>query len=237
MAKLETPSHIEIASLRSQQVQDYDLMATGTGTPWEDRGTHGTVGGFFKTAFMAMFKPRALYALLRRPNTTKDANAFVIGCGIFWSLAVATHALLMIARSTTPIDPARDLVRHLIFFIASPFIFYGLMAVAKNVFAVVVESELKKGTPRSLATNVFAYAAAPSILAPLLVPIHWAAGAGVVWLWITLVATTGARSRMRMSFAGSLIGVVLGVAVVAAIVAGGWFALVWVLGSLLSLGQ
>jgi hypothetical protein len=236
MAKMETPAHIEIASLRDQQVKDVDLMVPGHGTPWEDRGSHGVVGAFAKTVFMAIFKPAALYALMRRPNTTKDARVFVMACGLFWSLAVLLHAVVIIVRSVQPVDPATDLIDHFVMLIAAPFILTGLVAVARNVFSVLIESELKKGTPKSLAANIWGYAAAPSVVAPLLVPIHWVAGAAVVWLWILVVATVGARSRMRLSFAGALIAAGIGVGVVALIVTGAWFAIYWVLGSLLTLG-
>ncbi len=237
MAKMETPAHIEIASLREKQVHDVDLMAPGPGTPWENRGSLGTVGSFFKTAGAMMFKPSQTYAMLSRPNATGDGKSFVFICSFFWSLAVITHAIVMVIRSPEPIDPTGDLMGHFIFVIAAPFIFIGLLAIARNIFSTLVESELKKGTPKSLAANVFAYAAAPSIIAPLVVPLNWAIGVAVVWLWIALIATAGARSRMRLSFGGGLIAVFLGVFVVGVIIAGGWFGLIWVLGSLLTMGN
>jgi hypothetical protein len=227
MAKYEPPAHIEIAALRAQQAQEVDLMAAGEGTPWEDRGTHGNVGGFFKTAGLSLFKPAKLYALLRRPSTTGDANGFLFGCGIMWSVAVLIDAIVTATvRADDDFDPMTGLIGHAALMVAAPFILYGLVLMATNIFSTVVESELRKGTPRSLATNIFAYAAGPSVLAPLLLPIHPAAG-GVVVLLMAIAAIVGARSRMRLSVVGGTIGVLLGTVVAVGIVVGGYFVLGW----------
>ncbi|HEV7298156.1 MAG TPA: hypothetical protein VGN72_02245 [Tepidisphaeraceae bacterium] len=224
MAKYEPPAHIEIAALRAQQVQDIDLMASGPGIPWEDRGTHGPVSGFFKTAGQSLSKPAHMYSLLRRPNTTGDARNFIFACGTMWSLGALLHGIVT-ATGIRGGDAARSsLLPYALLIIAAPFVLYGLMSIATGIFSTIIESELKKGTPRSLATNVFAYAAGPSVLAPLLLPIHWA-GAAIVVLWMTVTVIVGARTRMRLSVTGGTIGAVLSMAAIVGITVGAYFGL------------
>lgn len=225
MAKLEVPAHIEIAALKEKQVQDVDLMASGPGTPWEDRGSHGAVSAFFKTAGIATFKPAALFQLIRRPNSAQDANLFLMISGGMWSLALIVDAAVMIARGRVA-DMAMFLFVRGVLACAAPFILLGLLTVATNVYTKIVEGELKRGTPRTLAQNIFGYAAGPSLLAPLLFPVHWAGGLVVVF-WMLMVAIVGARSRMRLSMAGGAIGVVLGMAVAGGIATAAYFGVDW----------
>jgi len=221
MAKYEVPAHIEIAALKAQQVQDVDLMASGPGTPWEDRGSHGSASAYFKTAGLTLFKPVQLFKLMRRPNSITDSRGFLFINGAMWSLAVLLHAAVLMARGLVG-SPATDLLLHIALILAAPFILFGLITIATNVYSPLVEGELKKGTPRTLAQNVFLYATGPSVIAPLLVPIHWA-GLAVPLLWMVVVAAVGARSRMRLSVAGSIISVVLGMGVAGAVAVGAYF--------------
>ena len=186
MAKYEVPAHIEIAALKAQQVKDVDLMASGPGIPWEDRGSHGAAAAFLKTAGMSLFKPSAMYQLLRRPNSPTDANSFMMVCGGLWSLGYVINLIVAYVRGLI-VEPAIDLVPHVAMIVVAPFGLYMLMTVATNVYGQVTEGELKKGTPRSLAQNVFGYATGPSLLAPVLLPLHWT-GPIVLLLWMTVTA-------------------------------------------------
>src|ERR1700733_8705186 len=91
MSRIRPPENIEIASLRKKQKTVFDPMTAGVGTPWEDRGTHGTVGAFFKTCFMSMTSPAKLMGAIRRPETVNDARAFLFGiCGV-WAISALMH--------------------------------------------------------------------------------------------------------------------------------------------------
>src|SRR5580693_7106695 len=92
MTSGEDPYHI--AALRQRSVAQQDLMHAGNGTPWEDRGSGGSIGAFVKTVLRSMFTPGTLLNSLRRPETTSDAAAFAWICGIMWSLGIITNDIL-----------------------------------------------------------------------------------------------------------------------------------------------
>jgi hypothetical protein len=225
MAKYEPPANINIAAMRHEQENFVDLMAAGPGTPWEDRGSHGVMMGYLKTAWMSLFSPAKLFAMIRRPNSTPDANGFVVGCGVMWSIAVAFDAVRYYFQHRQTIDPATDLLFHFAMIVAAPFILYGLLTIVMRIFNVMVENELRHGTPKALAINVISYAAGPSVVAPILLPVHWAGGVLVV-AWIAFAAAAGAKTRMRLSTAGATIAVVVGVAAACALAVAGYFALI-----------
>src|SRR6266705_6979086 len=87
MAKPTPPPNVAIASLDARKQTMFNLMAPGPGTPWEDRGSIGVIGAFFKTAFRSMFKPAELLDSIRRPETGGDSFSFAIGCGVMWALS------------------------------------------------------------------------------------------------------------------------------------------------------
>ncbi|HEV8378308.1 MAG TPA: hypothetical protein VGP99_05625, partial [Tepidisphaeraceae bacterium] len=82
MAKPTPPSNVAIASLDVRKQTVFNLMAPGPGTPWEDRGSIGVIGAFFKTCFKSMFKPADLLDSIRRPETGGDSFSFAIGCAL-----------------------------------------------------------------------------------------------------------------------------------------------------------
>src|SRR4051794_22498763 len=88
---VDTPTDLELAALRARQARARNPLEPGPGTPWEDRGSIGTVGAFFKTVGAALTRPGALLDSMRRPETPADARAFVIGCGVFWGLGWLVH--------------------------------------------------------------------------------------------------------------------------------------------------
>src|SRR6267142_1453752 len=94
MAKSTPPPNVAIASLDARKQTMFNLMAPGPGTPWEDRGSIGVFGAFFKTAFKSMFKPAQLLDSIRRPETTGDSFSFALGCGLMWTLSAAVHGYL-----------------------------------------------------------------------------------------------------------------------------------------------
>src|SRR4051812_37597202 len=87
MAKSSPPPNVAIASLDARKQMMFNLMAPGPGTPWEDRGSVGVIGAFFKTCFRSMFKPADLLDSIRRPETGGDSFSFAIGCGLMWAIS------------------------------------------------------------------------------------------------------------------------------------------------------
>src|SRR5436309_9553602 len=98
MAKSIPPSNVAIASLDARKQTMFNRMAPGPGTPWEDRGSVGVVGAFFKTCFRSMFKPAELLDSIRRPETGGDSFAFAIGCGLMWAISAGIHGYLYYRR-------------------------------------------------------------------------------------------------------------------------------------------
>src|SRR5689334_19147711 len=94
MAKPIPPPNVAIASLDARKQTMFNLMAPGPGTPWEDRGSIGVVGAFFKTAFRSMLKPADLLDSIRRPETGGDSFSFAMGCGLMWAISALIHGYL-----------------------------------------------------------------------------------------------------------------------------------------------
>jgi hypothetical protein len=228
MAKIEVPSNIEIPALKVKQAQDVDLMAAGPGIPWEDRGNHGPVGGYLKTVTMALTSPRKLYEDIRRPNVFGDARTFGRISSAFWAVGVLVDAVVWYVRfgRNDPFDIA-SFIPHLVIAVAAPFIFYGLMNLALRMFNSMADNELKRGTPTSLAANVFMYATAGSVLAPFLVWAPWGIGSVVVFGVIATIAIVGARTRMRLSTSGAVVNVLMPIAGVGALALVGSFGVKW----------
>src|SRR6266566_4018924 len=88
------PPGVAIASLDARKTQILNLMAPGPGTAWEDRGSIGVFGAFFKTAFKSMFKPAQLLDSIRRPETGGDSFSFALGCGVMWALSALLHGYI-----------------------------------------------------------------------------------------------------------------------------------------------
>src|SRR5436189_1018304 len=101
MAESVVGSNVRIAALEKKRVEHLDPMAAGNGTPWEDRGSSGIAGAFFKTCWMSLVSPATLLRDIRRPETTSDATAFAIGCGILWGFSWLIHGALFAEYAKT----------------------------------------------------------------------------------------------------------------------------------------
>jgi hypothetical protein len=93
MAKAQIPADVDIASLKKKVVQQSNLMATGSGTPWEDRGSLGFVKAFLATCFKSLISPGQLWDQIRRPETTSDATVFAVWCGVIAGISWVVHSL------------------------------------------------------------------------------------------------------------------------------------------------
>src|SRR5438045_1880810 len=172
MAKSSTPPPgVAIASLDARKTQILNLMAPGPGTDWEDRGSVGVFGAFFKTAFKSMFKPAQLLDSIRRPETGGDSFSFALGCGLMWTLSAAVHGYLYYRHlfkleqetwESTKTD--RYTVNgHLyviigaILAILMPVIVLLFQKFGSRIYYSLVHTEMTSKSPPVLVYNIFGY--------------------------------------------------------------------------------
>jgi hypothetical protein len=232
MAKPIPPSNVAIASLDARKQTMFNLMAPGPGTPWEDRGSIGTIGAFFKTAFKSMFKPAELLDSIRRPETAGDSFSFAIGCGMMWALSAVVHGWFywkhLLNEETRTMGSGTE---YRISVTGQPFwLWCGIAAIATVVGAVLfqkigskiyysmVATEMKSKAPVVLAINIFGYALGPSLLAPI--PF---VGPILAIIWILMVLIVGGTTRMKIGLAGAITGSVVSMAVMLGACGAAWF--------------
>lgn len=209
MPPIRTPDNIEIASLRKKQAESFNPLAPGTGTPWEDRGSNGTVGAFFKTFTMSLTVPGKLAMSIRRPETTSDVTSLVIGCSVCWGLSAIIHGLLfmrgMADRPNFDFDRSTYLIDCAISAVAAGLGTWGLFRLYNLMYGKLVAQEKSQTPlPTVLLYNVNGYALAPSVLA--LVPFI---GPPLALLFITIAAIVVGKTRLRLRMAPAVIDAVL----------------------------
>ena len=214
MSRVRTPDNIEIASLKKKQVAQFNPMTPGSGTPWEDRGTHGTVGAFFKTCIMSMLSPGKLANQIRRPETRNDATAFVIGCAICWGLSALLHGLILYPHFRdlphADFDSTNYIIYCVIGMLAGGGGMWGLFMVYTAMYHKLVSQEKSQSAlPTVLLYNVNAYALGPSLLA--LIPF---AGPPLAILLIGINQVAVGIKRLHLRFAAAAIDALLSLIVV-----------------------
>jgi hypothetical protein len=234
MSNTGGPAGFEIAALRKKQEAVWNPMAPGSGTPWEDRGTGGTVGAFLKTCLASLTGPRKLADSIRRPETTADARGFVIGCGVLWGLSAAGHVAwglyhkanhqeLLDKKMELDLGPGQfnalwvgiDLLVPLVGGAVGVVVLWMIYTAIYNRLAAQEARNVK--LPEPLIANVAAYTFGPSLLA--VIPVVGPPLAVVVML--AVMVAVGTSSRLRLRVAGALIDALLSfLAVVAIAVAG-----------------
>jgi hypothetical protein len=213
MSRVRPPDDIEIAALRKKQRTVFDPMTAGVGTPWEDRGTHGTVGAFFKTCLMSLTAPGKLMNAIRRPETINDARAFLFGiCGI-WAISAIGHYVYFVWNAfKTPLPGySIDLnttvteVLGVLTLLGAGLGCYFLFKVYTGIYGRLVAQEKDSVLlPEPLIFNVNAYALGPSLLA--LIPF---AGPVIALLWIFVDLIVAGNSRFRIKLSGAVIDALL----------------------------
>jgi len=232
MAKPTPPPNVAIASLDARKQTMFNLMAPGPGTPWEDRGSIGTIGAFFKTAFRSMFKPADLLDSIRRPETGGDSFSFAIGCGVLWATSALIHGYLYYrhmvgietrtANSTTE-DRITVLGQNWAIWcvIAAVLAIVGVLLFQKigsRLYYALVATEMKSKAPPILAYNMFGYCLGPSLLA--IVPI---AGPILAIIWISIALMVGGATRLKISVKGAVIASLVAVCAMVAVIIATWF--------------
>ena len=234
MSNTGGPAGFEIAALRKKQEAMWNPMSPGPGTPWEDRGTGGTVGAFLKTCLASLTGPRKLADSIRRPETTADARGFVIGCGLLWGLSAAGHvfwALHHKANHPEMLDKKLDLhldvgqfdtlwlaIDLLVALAGGAAGVVGLWMIFTAIYNRLAAQETRNvKLPEPLIANVAAYTFGPSLLAviPVVGPLL-----GVLAMLAVMIAV-GTSSRLRLRAAGAVINALLSFLVVVAIAAAG----------------
>src|SRR5437867_4025985 len=226
MAKPTPPPNVAIASLDARKQTMFNLMAPGPGTPWEDRGSIGVIGAFFKTCFRSMFKPADLLDAIRRPETGGDSRSFAIGCGLMWGLSALIHGYLyyrhMLSEETrTATSTTEDRITVL----GQPWAIWCVIAailavigvllfqkIGSSVYYSLVATEMKSKAPPILAYNIFGYCLGPSLLA--IIPI---AGPPLAVIWITIALAIGGATRLKISVKGAVIASLVSIAAMVAL--------------------
>jgi hypothetical protein len=223
MSRVRPPENIEIASLKKKQQATFDPMKSGVGTPWEDRGTHGTVGAFFKTCIMSLTSPGKLADAIRRPETINDARAFLIGISGIWGISALMHFAFFVWRDSKLPD-ADSLNTSAAAVLAALTIAgagggcYFLFKIYTIIYGKLTAQEKDAVLlPEVLIYNVSAYALGPSLLA--LIPI---AGPPLAGLWIFIDLVAAGTSRLRLRFPAALIDALLSFVAVLAIAGAGY---------------
>jgi hypothetical protein len=217
MSRVRTPDNIAIASLKQKQAEHFDPMAAGAGTPWEDRGSFGIAGAFFKTCKMSMTAPATLQSLIRRPETTGDASAFLIACCILWGVSALIHGLILLpVVSRTPgidFDQSLYLIYCAIAFVAAGGGVYLLFRFYNIIYAKLIAQEKSQSLlPAPLLFNVTAYSMGPSLL--VIIPFI---GPPIAMLWIFINLVLAGSKRLRIRATAAFIDAMLACIVVAAV--------------------
>jgi hypothetical protein len=233
MAKSSTPPpNVAIASLDARKQSVFNLMAPGPGTPWEDRGSIGVIGAFFKTALQSMLKPATLLDTVRRPETGGDAFSFAIGCGLLWGLGAIVHGYLhyrkvlhleQTTQGSTKVD--QWFVNGQLFFIlcavTAVLAVIGALFFQKlgaKIYYAMVATEMTSKAPPILVVNIFGYCLGPSLVAP--VPY---VGPPLAMIWILFALIVGGVSRLKLSMKGSMIGALVSVFAIVGALTAVWF--------------
>ncbi len=229
MSRIRAPENIEIASLKKKQAVVYDVMAPGAGTPWEDRGSHGVVGAFFKTVGMSLTRPGQMMLAIRRPETSGDVGALVIICSVFWALSALLHGLILLPHyrdvPQTDFDSSTYIEFCVIGMVAAGGAAWGLHRLFTMIYGKLVAQEKSlTNAPGVLLRNLTSYALVPSPLA--LIPM---AGPPLALLMIAVNLIAAGRARLRLRMAAAAIDAMLALVAVLVVAFVGYWVGVFVL--------
>ncbi len=182
-----------------------DLMSSGTGTPWEDRGQLGVVAAYFKTLMQAFTAPATLFAELRRPDSAGDATSFAFICGLWWSISELIHTWMYVHFGKVPENAASPWFMGIIIAVVAPFATVAIARIAAIVFGKLISTEIRPtDAPPALLFNLFAYCFAPSIFA--IIPL---AGIPLASLGTFVLMIIMAIKKLRLKVGGAIINVIL----------------------------
>ncbi|MGD0463782.1 MAG: hypothetical protein ABSB74_14945 [Tepidisphaeraceae bacterium] len=228
VAKYSSPEDFRFKGLEKKIEDRPDLMVSGSGIPWEDRGSFGFLGAFFKTAFDAMFKPTQLLAKMARPETATDARIFSYAIGGIWFLAVLIQSafayfVFYVHDKSVEIDSQQYLFNTLLEGAAAGVAAALMPRVVAWMFYRLTAFDMTSKAPPILVRNIITYLMGASLLALIPGgPKPWLAVGPILtgaWMFITLL--TVAISRLRVRPGAAIIGSILTLVGTSAIVVAG----------------
>ncbi|HEX4052789.1 MAG TPA: hypothetical protein VHX86_00855 [Tepidisphaeraceae bacterium] len=237
MAKYTSPQDMHIAALDKKTVQaSVNLMVSGDGIPWEDRGSIGFMGAFFKTALGAMFKPTQLLSKMRRPETAKDAKIFAYACGGIWFVAVLIQSafayFVFYSRDhSLDLDPQQYVINTLLEGLLAGAAAAIMPKIITWMFYRLTAFDMTSKAPPVLVYNCITYLGGVCLLALIPGgPRPWLAiGPALAGLWMFVTLMTVAIARLRVRVGAAIIGSILTLLGTAGVVVAGIFVvwLVW----------
>jgi hypothetical protein len=206
MAKVEYQAQagIELAALKKKGTGEVDLMRPGNGTPWEDRGSIGSVGAYFQTALKSLTSPGLLMDHIRRPETTDDAKLFAMISGVMWAIGTLLWRVWYYRQVTAPdsgfdVDPTFFWITSLVACVVVFGAVWLWMRAGVGLYSKLAATEMRNATP-TLTYNLFAYSLGPSLLA--VVPVF---GQGLALLWIFIDLVVAGKKRLYMKATSAFI--------------------------------
>jgi len=210
MAKhVESPADVQIAALQKEERRFGNLLASGSGTPWEDRGSIGFIPAFFKTAIKSMTSPNQLLYSIRRPETASDARIFAILCGVCWGLSWVIQDYLDFLWHIPKIewdyvDQGYVWAIHFALGLAGCWLLLSL--VVRVFYKLISAGDMRSKYPTVLQFNVYAYCLGPSLIA--LIPFKFGGlfiGWTIALIWIYFLFVYAAINRLAIKPLGSII--------------------------------
>jgi hypothetical protein len=193
-----------------------DLMVSGTGIPWEDRGSVGFMGAFFGTAFSMMFHPINTLAKMRRPETAKDAHVFTYVMGVVWFFAVAIQSafayfVFYAKDATLDIDGQQYVINTILEGVLAAGASALLPRVVAWMFYRLTAFDMTAKAPPVLVYNCIVYMTSPSLLALIPGgPRPWLAiGPCLAGVWMLFLILIVAIRRLRIGIGATVIGGIL----------------------------
>jgi len=211
-------------------------MSSGSGIPWEDRGSVGFIGGFFNTAFGILFKPTQTLAKMRRPETDRDGKVFAAVCGGVWFFSVSIQSafayFVFYSRDKSlEIDGQQYVINTLLEGLLAGATGAILPKIVAMMFYKMTAFDTVSKAPPVLIYNTIAYLSSACLLALIPGgPKPWLAiGPALVGLWMFVSLLIVAIVRLRVRVGAAIIGsIITFIGTAGMVVAGIWvIQLIW----------
>jgi hypothetical protein len=235
MSKSTDPNdNYRIAAMQKKQVMGEDLMVSGSGIPWEDRGSVGLAGGFIKTVIGIMFSPVKTLAKMRRPETMGDSNSFAYICAGIWAIASAVQSLVAyrLYSNNPDLQPSQYWENTALEAVGVGLLMAVLPRILGMLFYKLTSFDMATKAPPVLINNLVNYLMAPSVLA--VIPggpnVYLQIGPALAAIWFFVILTVVAIKHLRVKAGAAIIGAFVttfaGLTIVAAVYLVIW--LVWI---------
>jgi hypothetical protein len=214
--KYTSPNELRLAAHQPKPVEVVDLMVSGSGIPWEDRGSVGFMAAFFQTAWGMMFKPVQTLTKMRRPETADDAKRFAVVCGGVWFLAVGIQSafayyVFYVHDRSLEVDGRQYVINTILEAVLAGVAAALLPTVVAWMFYRLTAFDMTAKAPPVLVYNCTVYLMGPSLLA--LIPggtVPWLAfGPALAAAWMFVLLLIVAIVRLRVRVAAAVIGSII----------------------------